>query len=384
MTSTRHPTTGLPDLDVALGGLLWGDNVVWLVDGGTAEPFYRSVAEVAGGYDAITWVAIERDPAEMLDAAAGVAVLDARPGGPLEEPAALLTAIRRHLDGARRELLLFEGLEAMAERWGANVAARFFSACCPRLLALGAVAYWSLDVTRGWKGIEDAVGKVTQCTVRVDARTLTVEKAEGRPDTVRGHRLAYTVEDGRARLSPAPIAVLVAASLRTLRQTRGLSQTDLARLAGVTPSAVSQAERGDRGLSLETLLRLAEALNMSLDDLLHAQRRTRYRVGRRDDDPHVLQSGSQALLDGSGTRPSVVLVRLPPRASGAPEPGQHGHAILTVGTGLVQVLVDDATPSLRQGDALTSEAARVTGWRNLGDREALLFWTVVPPPSDRG
>jgi DNA-binding XRE family transcriptional regulator/quercetin dioxygenase-like cupin family protein len=383
LRTAAHPSTGLPDLDVALGGLLWGDNVVWLVQGASADPFFRSIVASEDDFDVVTWVAVERDPDDVRGAVPDAEVLDARPGTALAQPAALLQAIRRHLDGARRNLLLFDGLEAMADRWGADVAARFFAACCPRLLALGAVAYWSLDVGRGRPGVEDAVRRVTQCIIRVDARTLTVEKAEGRPDTVRGHRLAWTVEDGRARLSPAPIAALVAGSLRTLRQTRGLSQTDLARLAGVTPSAVSQAERGDRGLSLETLLRLADALHMSLDDLLHAQRRTPYRVGRRDDDPGVLRAGSQTLLDAGGWRPGVALVRLPPRGSGAPEPGQHGQAVITVGAGLVQVLVDDATPSLRQGDALSCDAARVTGWRNLGDGDALLFWTVVPPAPER-
>jgi transcriptional regulator with XRE-family HTH domain len=378
-----HPTTGLPDLDVALGGLLWGDNVIWLIDGVTAEPFFRSVAEARERFDAVTWVAVERDPDDVRAAVPGAKVLDARAGGPLAAPAALLQAIRRHLDAARRDLLLFDGLETMADRWGTEVAGRFFAACCPRLLALGAVAYWSLDVRGERQGIEAVVARVTQCTIRVDARTVTVEKAEGRPETVRGHRLAYTVEDGRARLSPAPIAVLVAASLRTLRRNRGLGQTDLARLAGVTPSAVSQAERADRGLSLETLLRLAEALDMSLDELLHSERRTAYRVGRRDDHPDVIRSGAQTLLDPAGARPGVELIRLAPRASGAPEPGQHAQAIITVGSGLVQVTVDDATPSLRQGDALTSEAVRVAGWRNLGDGEALLFWTVVPPPGER-
>jgi transcriptional regulator with XRE-family HTH domain len=379
-----HPTTGLRDLDVALGGLYWGDNVVWFVEGGDAAPFFRSIAAAPDAFDATTWIAVDRDPARNGLVPPGAAVLDARPGSPLGAPADLLQAIRRRLDGASRQLLLFESLEAMAGRWGPDMAARFFSSCCPRLLALGAVAYWSLDVSGNLGGVQSVVERVTQCILRVDARTVAVEKAEGRPDTVRGHRLAYAIEDdGSARLSPAPIAALVAASLRVLRQTRGLSQSDLARLAEVTPSAVSQAERGDRGLSLETLLRLTGALDMTLDDLLHAQRRTPYRVGRRADDPAGAQPGAQELLDPSGYAPGVTLVRLPPRGSGAPEPGQRGQGVVTVSAGLVQVHVDDATPALRAGDALTTEAGRVTGWRNLGDHEATLFWTVIPPPAER-
>jgi transcriptional regulator with XRE-family HTH domain len=327
---------------------------------------------------------LERDPADVGLIPPGAQILDARPGTPLAAPADLLQAIRRRLDGATRRPLLFESLEAMAGRWGAEMTARFFASCCPRLLALGAVAYWSLDVRDDYDGIGSVVERVTQRILRVDAPTVAVEKAEGRPDRIRGHRLAHaTGEDGSARLSPAPIAALVAASLRVLRQTRGLSQSDLARLAGVTPSAVSQAERGDRGLSLETLLRLTGALDMSLDDLLHAQRSTPYRVGRRDDDPAGARAGAQELLGPPGARPSVALVRLPPRGTGAPEPGLRGQAVITVGSGLVQVLVDDQPPSLRAGDALTSEAGRVTGWRNLSDHEAMLFWTVVPPPAER-
>ena len=101
--SSTHPTTGLPDLDVALGGLLWGDNVVWVVDGGTAEPFFRSIAAVADRYDSAMVVAVERDPEALQAALPDAVVLDARPGTALGAPAALLQTIRRRLEGARRE-----------------------------------------------------------------------------------------------------------------------------------------------------------------------------------------------------------------------------------------------------------------------------------------
>jgi len=52
------------------------------------------------------------------------------------------------------------------------------------------------------------------------------------------------------------------------RLRRDLSQSDLARLAKVPPSAISQVERGERGLSLETLMALSGRLNITLDELL--------------------------------------------------------------------------------------------------------------------
>jgi hypothetical protein len=54
-----RPTTGIDELDSALGGLLWGDNVVWEVDDSTApEPFYAAVADKTDRYDYAAYVAL--------------------------------------------------------------------------------------------------------------------------------------------------------------------------------------------------------------------------------------------------------------------------------------------------------------------------------------
>ena len=39
-------STGLDALDAVLGGLYWGDNVVWQLDGAPVEPFYRAIARL--------------------------------------------------------------------------------------------------------------------------------------------------------------------------------------------------------------------------------------------------------------------------------------------------------------------------------------------------
>ena len=39
----RRVSTGIPELDLILGGLFWGDNVVWELDGPQAPPFYAAI-----------------------------------------------------------------------------------------------------------------------------------------------------------------------------------------------------------------------------------------------------------------------------------------------------------------------------------------------------
>ncbi len=53
-----------------------------------------------------------------------------------------------------------------------------------------------------------------------------------------------------------------------LRRERKLSQGDLAKKLRTTPQWVSQVERGARSSTLHTVVKLANALNVSLAELL--------------------------------------------------------------------------------------------------------------------
>lgn len=56
--------------------------------------------------------------------------------------------------------------------------------------------------------------------------------------------------------------------LRKARETKGLTQAELAQRAGLQPSAVAHFESGRRSPSLDNLRRLADALSVNLDYLL--------------------------------------------------------------------------------------------------------------------
>lgn len=56
--------------------------------------------------------------------------------------------------------------------------------------------------------------------------------------------------------------------LQMFRKQRGLSQEQLAFLCGLDRSYVGSVERGERNISLINLIKLANALEISLSDLL--------------------------------------------------------------------------------------------------------------------
>jgi hypothetical protein len=83
-------------------------------------------------------------------------------------------------------LVLFEAIDTMIERWGAEVPARFFAHCCPQLLELGAIAYWSVPSGQLYPGLRRTIEQITQCVLVVGDSRLRIAKAEGRPPGIEG------------------------------------------------------------------------------------------------------------------------------------------------------------------------------------------------------
>lgn len=65
-----------------------------------------------------------------------------------------------------------------------------------------------------------------------------------------------------------PIENQLAANLQSLRELRGFTQAELGKRAGMAAASVSHFETGQRAPSLESLVKLADALEVSVDVLL--------------------------------------------------------------------------------------------------------------------
>lgn len=65
-----------------------------------------------------------------------------------------------------------------------------------------------------------------------------------------------------------PALIALGNAIRDVRKQQGVSQEKLALLAGVDRSYMGRVERGDNNVALLTLLKIGEALNVSLADIM--------------------------------------------------------------------------------------------------------------------
>jgi len=60
-------------------------------------------------------------------------------------------------------------------------------------------------------------------------------------------------------------------NIKQIREDKGITQDELARVLGVTSSNISQIENGDRGLNVKKADKLAQALGVTLNDLMREE-----------------------------------------------------------------------------------------------------------------
>ena len=374
---TSRVSSGVPDVDGLLHGLIPGDNVVWVSDDADVLTHLEDQFLAAAARSRLPrgYVTTTAAPEAIEQRTGGeFTVFDARPRRPHAAPDVLEQALVEFCSTPRTACVVLDGLDAMARRWGAERALAFFSRACPRMFDAGAIAYWRAPRKQLGGPFLTQVQSVTQCVLEVSSRSLRVLKAEGRPRHVQGIQFGLSFENGGIHLDNERALGRLARGLEQIRRQRNLSQADMARLAGVSSSAVSQAESGRRGLSLDTLLVLSERLGVTVDALLGGVPGPGYVLARRDRGGSA--GSSAALLDDPAAGLRAYLVTLGAGEAGVPPVAHQGVVTVLVASGLVQVRVADDTPVMRAGDALIATDVAVEGWRNLTMEQARLFWVL--------
>ena len=417
----ERPSTGIDALDELLGGLGVGDNVVWqAADPAEIEPFVEAFLAIANGTTPLTYLSFRLPPATVLGRFRRVwdnerfTLLDgwtgggAAPSGRRKRTSAGASGparVRRlkdpgDMEQVNRELAeiedelgpgagyVFDDLTGMQRLWGPEAALASFLRWCPRLYQERTVAYWLLEREAHPAAFRSRLAEITQVILDLEAvpaapaeRTLRVVKADGHPPGVTGRTLRYGVgEDGRidALGQTAGMRERIGEQVRAGRIAAGLSQAELARRIGVTPSALSQVERSRHGLSGETLTRLWATLGIPFgpsSDPSPLPYRLARRGARQPVAPAPGLSGETVLQAPSGL--AVHELTFPAGGSGRQPFETKQPELLLVLEGALELQLGQETHTLQQGDAILVTTQPVTGWRNPAREPSQVLWLVL-------
>ena len=176
----------------------------------------------------------------------------------------------------------------------------------------------------------------------------------------------------------------LADNIKTLREGRGLSQQQIAKIAGIPRATWTNLESGGANPTLSVLVRVADALQVRLDELL-ASPRGAARLVRADELP-TRQRGLVAIRKLlPEPLPGLDLERmvLPPgaRMAGVPHtPGTREY--LTCERGTVELAVAGERYSLAEGDLVCFRGDQRHAYANLGNENAIAYSAIAFAPRD--
>lgn len=181
--------------------------------------------------------------------------------------------------------------------------------------------------------------------------------------------------------------------IRALRRERGLSAGALARRCGVSPSLISQVERGLTAPSLEVLWAIAQALEVPMGTFFQPAAvesagsatgaSTRVAVVRADRRKRLGLTPSltyQLLSPDLQHRIELIWAEFAPGEEGPLEPFVHaGEEQMVVIQGEMHVWIGEEVWVLGPGDAITFDSAIPHRAGNRGEVPAVVIAAITPP-----
>jgi transcriptional regulator with XRE-family HTH domain len=179
--------------------------------------------------------------------------------------------------------------------------------------------------------------------------------------------------------------------IRTVRERRSLTLREVAEQAGVSESLVSQIERNRVSPAIDTLLALADVLDLDLEYLFSDYRRERaVRIIRKEERSAFTRPGTLyerlAYLEGPGQEGiEAYAITLEPGAkTGGKEYGHPGWELGIVQEGQAELTVGNQTHRLLPGDSASFMAKSPHVLANTGGQPLRVVWVVTPPKGEIG
>jgi transcriptional regulator with XRE-family HTH domain len=175
--------------------------------------------------------------------------------------------------------------------------------------------------------------------------------------------------------------------IREVRKRKGMTIREIAGVAGVSESLISQIERNRISPAIDTLLKIIDSLDIDLDFI--------FRDFKKDHAVNLVRSGEKkrAVVDGvvyeqlSHTLSSseehaieAYSLQIPPgEKSGNDEYGHIGKELGVIVSGKGEFTIGKRVIILKKGDSISFSADVPHQLRNTGNRPLRAFWIITPP-----
>jgi transcriptional regulator with XRE-family HTH domain/KaiC/GvpD/RAD55 family RecA-like ATPase len=424
-------SSGVQRLDHLLEGLYIGDNVVWHDDAGSlASIFCLNFIQISQSLNKqVIYVSFDRSPRNLIEKLGPLSInpfltiLDCFTFGKgagssiflkfYEEikahpPCRILTVedprqreqvmerlyqLHEPMRGDVR--LVFESLTGMTDLWGGEEQVlQFYSHSCPRLYELNTVAYWIMEKKAHTSRFRAQINQIAQVAIELSIRrgttSLTILKAEKRDleNLYKPHyywiKNRFITFDSEKRMGGG---IELGKRVKELRMKKGLSQTELAHLVGVTPSTISQIESNVIYPSLPGLLKTAEILSVEVSSFFQDQAGHKKRVVFSSEeavDVHLMDLSKGKILSkllipvDLETKIEPYLIEI------AKDQTLTSHFFIHKGeelgyliSGKLQVRLNNEIYHLKAGEVIFLQSEIPEEWKNTGPDEARLFWVKI-------
>ena len=166
------------------------------------------------------------------------------------------------------------------------------------------------------------------------------------------------------------------------RKAKGLSSRELAKLAEITPSMLSQIERGLANPSISTLKILAKCLDVPTFSFLLEEINTSHLVVRSNERKTMkVKELTYSLVSPDFTgNLATAIMEVPPMNSSSESPLAHkGEEVAYVLEGKIKVYLEEEVYVLEKGDSVKIPSHLKHKWDNPFEEKAVILFSVTPP-----
>jgi len=426
----KRVSSGITGLDKLLSGLYIGDNVIWYDDAGSLASAFcmKFIKESQKQKKPIVYVTFDRSPKNLIEKLGPLAenqqltILDCFTNGKGDKaevfnkfyekdgaqwlyqvikvtepwkPEAVSDAIyglHKTLTGDVR--FVIESLTGMQDLWeGEEHILRFYSRSCPKLYELDTIAYWIIEKGAHSNTLKAHINQIAQVAIDLSIKrgksAIKILKAEKRTPKALSEPFYYSY-DGEDILLEGDTKVKaqhdLGVRIKQIRKKQGMSQKELSKLIGVTPSNISQIESNLIYPSLPALYKIAENLTVDVSSFFQDKtlpvktifpKGKGVKISMPDMPKDSIYARQLTPPDLDGKAEPYLIQILPGKKLPSHFFVHNGEEFGYVLSGTIKVVSQNETHTLAAGDTIYLKADIPTQWLNPGPEMAKLLWLKI-------